>query len=51
MGDSLILIETIEADFLTLIGRLETLSLIMVGKEDTQILGSTPKSLGVQDEG
>jgi len=36
MGSLLILIQIGEANFLTLIGRLETLTLIMVGKEDSQ---------------
>jgi len=41
MGDSLILIQIGEAGFLTPIGRLETLTRIMVRKEDTHILKST----------
>jgi len=39
--DSLILIQIGETGFLTPIGRLEFLTLIIVGKEDTQILKNT----------
>jgi len=41
MRDSLILIQVGEAGFLTPIRRLKALTLIMIGKEDTQILKST----------
>jgi len=41
IGDSLILIQIAEADSLTLLRRIKSLTLIMIEKEYTQILMST----------